>query len=237
MTSLWIPIAAAIVWSAGCLFAAHRMLAGRPGGTLPHDRLFAIIAILSLGLAPWISLAVYIADDGRSVSGGLVNVAVAAVLFLASARARQRRVQPGGGEPSATPFRQKSAALMALTLVVVYAAYFAMTWRNPALVVPLFLGSALLVVVVATVGHTLLALFHAPVDEADTPEDERDREAERYGIRNSYLVLAWGIWAVPAVCLLQSPLWTIANLAFLFAVLAEIVRYLSLVRYYRRGET
>lgn len=236
MSALWIPVIVSILWSAACVFGVRRVLSGKPAGPLAHDRVLLIIALLSLGLAPWISLIVYIADDGRSVFGGSVNLVVAAVLVLASRRMRTLVRLPAEQAQSAMPFRQKSAALMALTLAVVYAVYFAMTWYTPSLAVPLFFGSALLLIVVATAGHIVLALFHAPVEDADTPADERDREAERYAIKNAYLVLAWGIWVVPAVCLLKSPLWIIANLAFAFAVLAEIVRYLSLVRYYQRGE-
>lgn len=236
MSSLWIPVIASILWSVACVFGVRRVLSTKPAGPLAHDRLLLIIAILSVGLAPWISLIVYVADDGKSVFGGSVNIVVAAVLFLASLRARKLSQMPAEQAQSNLPFRQKSAALMALTLAVVYAVYFVMTWSNPSLAIPLFFGSALLLIVVATAGHIVLALFHAPVEDADTPADERDREAERYAIKNAYLVLAWGIWVVPAACLLKSPLWIIANLAFAFAVLAEIVRYLSLVRYYQRGE-
>lgn len=236
MSSLWIPVIASILWSVACVFGVRRVLSTKPAGPLAHDRLLLIIAILSVGLAPWISLIVYVADDGKSVFGGSVNIVVAAVLFLASLRARKLSQMPAEQAQSNLPFRQKSAALMALTLAVVYAVYFLMTWSHPSLAIPLFFGSALLLIVVATAGHIVLALFHAPVEDADTPADERDREAERYAIKNAYLVLAWGIWVVPAACLLKSPLWIIANLAFAFAVLAEIVRYLSLVRYYQRGE-
>lgn len=234
---LWISVVASIVWSAGCVLAVRRILSGRSSGPLPQDRLLLVIATLSLGLAPWVSLVAYLADEGKSVLGGSVNVAVALVLFLASLRARQRRSQPADAALSETPFRQKSAALMALTLASAYAVYFVMTWYNPALAIPLFLGSALLVIAVATAGHIVLALFHAPIADAAEQRDERDREAQRYGIRNAYVVLAWGIWVVPAVCILKSPLWIIANVAFAFAVLAEIIKYLSQVRYYRTGRS
>jgi len=236
MPMLWISVIASLVWSAGSLIAARRILSGHPERPLPQDRVLIIVAILSLGLAPWISLVAYIADDGKSVLGGSVNVVVAAVLFLTSLRARKRSVQRADTALSDTPFWQKSAVLMALTLTLTYVAYFIMTWNNPALAVPLFLGSALFVIVVATAGHIVLTLFHAPITDVQE-SDERDREAERYGVRNAYVVLAWGIWIVPAVCILKQPLWIIANVAFAFAVLAEIVKYLSQVRYYRTGRS
>lgn len=237
MLTLLVPVVASSVWSAGCVFAARRILSGCSDRPLPHEQLFLIIGILSLGLAPWISLIAYIADEGRSVLGGSVNVVVAAVLFLASRRARKQRLQAADNALSEMPFWQKSAALMALTLALAYAIYFVMTWYNPALAIPLFLGSALLVIVVATAGHIVRTLFHAPVADAAARPDERDREADRYGIRNAYLVLACGIWVVPAICILKLPLWIIANVAFAFAVLAEIVKYLSQIRYYRTGRS
>lgn len=236
MPSFWIPVVASVLWSVGCLFAIRRILSSQVDRPLSHDRVFAVIGFLSLGLAPWISLVTYLADDGRSASGGIVNIVAATVLFLASIQARRRRLLPAEDAQSTMPFRQKSAALMALTLAVVYAVYFVASWLNPGLVVPLFLGSALLVVIVATAGHTILALFHAPVDDAEAPADERDREGQRYGIRSAYVVLALGIWIVPIVSILKWPFWGIANVAFAFAVLAEIVKHLSVVRYYRNGE-
>lgn len=237
MLMLWISIAASLAWSAGCVVAARRVLSGRLNGPLPRDRVFLIIAILSLALAPWISLIAYAADDGKSMLGGVVNIIVAIVLFLASLRARKRSAQPVDAALSETSFHQKSAVLMAATLALVYASYFAMTWYDPALAIPLFVGSALLVIVVATASHVALTLFHAPIEDAAAHRDERDREAERYGIRNAYVVLAWGIWIVPAACILKLPLWIIANVAFAFAVCAEIIKYLSQVRFYRTGRS
>lgn len=229
-----LAVVAALAWTAGCAWFVRGPVGALVQGRFAPDRMYFAAAVGSLALAPWISLAVYYADADRSPWGGSVNLVVAAVLFLAALRARGRAA--AGAPPSATPFRQKSAALMALTLVTVYVWYFVVTWRAPALIIPMFIGSAVLVAAVATIGHLLLVLFHSPVEEADAAADERDRDAERYSVRQAYRVLALGIWVVPGVCLLRQPLLVIANTAFVFIVLAEVVKYAALLRYYRHSE-
>lgn len=235
--SLIILIVAALLWTAGCAVIALRIISNRVHGRLHTDQGLSLIAVASLAAAPWISLLVYQLGDGETLLGGLANVLVAAVMFGGARRARKARLEPSTAAASMTSFQQKGAMLMLLTLAVVYSVYAVLTWQMPELTVPLFLGSALLVVVVATVGHSAIALLHAPIDELHAATDERDHAAERYGAHKAYYVLGLGMWVAPAVSFLQPSVLVVTNVAFLFLVLAELVKYASIVRFYRRGET
>lgn len=226
----------AVLWSAACLYIVVRMLRERRSSPIAVDQLFLTIALLSLALAPWTTLIAYHFSESKTLLGGSVNLAAAAVLFFASRRARAFRLDPSDTRHSVSTYRQKSAALMALTLAIIYIGYFILTWQTPALVVPLFFISAILLTAIVTVGHIGLALLHVPIADVDAPIDERDREAEHYSVRKAYIALAWGIWIVPAVALLQMPALVVANTALAFIVLAEIVKYSALVRFYRKGE-
>lgn len=235
--SLAFQVVLALLWTAGCGLLARRILATRAQGRLYTDQSLSLIAVASLAAAPWISMLVYHLGNGQTVLGGIANLLVAAVMFVVSRRARKARLEPSAVPASGASFQQKSAMVMLLTLAVVYSVYLLMTWRLPALTVPMFLGSAVLVTVVAIVGHIAVALLHVPLDELNTAKDERDHAAVRYGVQKAYYVLGLGMWGVPAVSFLQRNPLVVANAAFLFIVAAEIVKYASMVRYYGRGET
>jgi hypothetical protein len=235
--SLAFQIVLALLWTAGCGLLVRRILATRAQGRLHTDQSLSLVAVASLAATPWISMLVYHLGNGQTVLGGIANLLVAAVMFVAARRARKARLEPSTVPASGASFQQKSATLMLLTLAVVYPVYVVMTWRLPALTVPLFLGSAVLITVVAIVGHMAIALLHVPLDEVNTAADERDHAAVRYGAQRAYYVLGLGMWGVPAVSFFQRNMLVVANVAFVFIVVAEIVKYASIVRYYGRGET
>ena len=235
--SLSIAIVLAGIWTLGCATLGLRVFAGRVRGRLQFDQFLNLLALASLGIAPWISIIVYYSGDGGNMLAGLVNVSVAVIAFLAGLRARKARLNPSAVPTSTAPFQQKSATLMLAILVVVYGLYAWLTLQMPGLVLPLFFAAASLVSVIATVGHVSIALLHVPNDELNAPADERDRAAERYATYRAYYVLALGLWVVPVVSVMKMNLLVVANTAFLFIVLAEIVKYASIVRFYRRGET
>lgn len=145
-------------------------------------------------------------------------------------------------------YREKSAALTFVVLSCVYLGYFALTWSlGPGAVIPLFIVSTLLVIVLMAVGHAGIALFQVfgtdrkhwrdTLRKGDLEEavDERDRDANLRSIRNAHYVLAFGIWIVPALALLSAPPLIVANSAFSVFVLSELVYYGSLVTIYRLG--
>lgn len=235
--SLAIQIVLAVLWTAGCAVLATRIFASRSTGRLHTDEYLSLTATLILAIAPWVSLIVYYVSEGQTVLGGLANALVAAVMFIAARRARKARLDPKTAPVASTSFQQKSAILMLLTLTVVYAVYALMTWQVPGLTIPLFVASAVVVTVVAIIGHTGIALAHVPIDESNAARDERDDAAGRYGVHKAYYILATGMWVLPVVSFLQPNVLIVANVAFLFIALAEIVKYASIVRYYHRGET
>jgi hypothetical protein len=234
-SSVLVALVPIVLWTVACGVLVARLYSRRGDGRLEHDQFLTLVAVVSLAAAPWVSLIVYLTGDRQTVLGGVINVVVAAAVWLAALRARKARLQTGSVRESQGSFRQKSALLMVCTLALTYIAYAVLTWRVPVLIIPLFFGSALLVAIVAGVGHAVIALAHAPSSELDEAEDERDRDAERAGSRVAYLVLAFGIWVVPVVALLQWPALVVTNLAFLFIVLAQIAKYAAVVRYYRYG--
>jgi hypothetical protein len=225
------------LWTLGCATLAMRVFAARVRGRLQFDQFLNLLALGSLGIAPWISIIVYYSGDDGNCLAGLANVAVAVIAYLAGLRARKARLNPSAVPVSSMPFQQKSATLMLMTLVVVYGVYAWLTLQMPGLVLPLFFAAAVLVSVIATVGHVGMALLHVPNDGLNTPADQRDRAAERYAASRAYYVLALGLWIVPVVSVMKMNLLVVANTAFLFIVLAEIVKYASIVRYYWRGES
>ena len=65
--------------------------------------------------------------------------------------------------------------------------------------------------------------------------DERDLVIDRLAQRNAYFVLFGAVWAVLAVALAAMPALTIAYALVAAIVVAEMVRYASLLFYYRRS--
>lgn len=145
-------------------------------------------------------------------------------------------------------YREKSAALTFVILSGIYIGYFILTWSlGPGAVIPLFIASTALVILLMAIGHTGLALFEVfgqgwsqarralRTGDIDQAADERDRDANLRSIRNAHYVLVLGIWIVPVLALLSVPAPIVANSAFSAFVLSELVYYGSLVAIYRLG--
>jgi hypothetical protein len=157
--------------------------------------------------------------------------------LAASLQARRHGLKPTMVHSRMT-FREKSAALRFAALCLVFVAYFAKSWNAPQeVVVHLFIGSVALLVVILAIGHIALAVLHVPLGEVEDALDERDRDVELRSIRNAHYVLVGGIWITIALPIAGAPTLTIVNTAFAAFVLSELIRYGSLVAYYRRGTT
>jgi hypothetical protein len=105
-----------------------------------------------------------------------------------------------------------------------------------------FIFAVIAIVVIQIVYHIVLALESKP-----EPKDERDILIECKAYRNAYFSLATGAFLVIS-CVIMAVLmhdatpariivtpFLIVNLVLLFMVLAELVKYLSQLFYYRRG--
>lgn len=145
-------------------------------------------------------------------------------------------------------YQEKSILGSLLAMVIVYGYYFANALRHAG--EPEFGGggigrlifAVIAIIVIQIVYHIILAL-----DSRPEPKDERDVLIECKAYRNGYFALATGaflviggvIMAVLArdaapTRIIVTP-FLIVNLVLLFMVLAELVKLLTQLFYYRRG--
>ncbi|MCB1043916.1 MAG: hypothetical protein KDC35_13315 [Acidobacteria bacterium] len=195
-------------------------------------------ALLMLAMAPCISLVVYAnsTSDSPTWMGGVVQIVAAVLLMLAGLR--QRSVRKSPEKMSQSSFREKSDLLVLLSLCCVFLGYYALSWNLSApAMVPILVGAVVVLVVINIVGHIALAVMHAPMDELNDGPDERDLGARRRGLRHAYYVLAVGIWIILGLAVFQVSQWSIANVAFGFMVIGEIVNYAGRMYHYRYGVT
>lgn len=137
-------------------------------------------------------------------------------------------------------FREKIAWLTLTTMLVAYAAYFAVLGpaaqfgRTGLVNIAWSFGLVAVAHAVAMgVGAAVIAI--AAHREADAPADERDRTIARRGGTVGYFVLLAGMVLVGVVMPFSEPAWKIVNTALLAIVVAEAVRYGVILLSYRRG--
>lgn len=194
-----------------------------------------LVGIGLLAIAPCTYLLMGSVTDPASVIPSSVQLAGALLFFAAAFRARNVHRDPDNAA-STRPFAEKSAMIVMLGLLVVSAVYFGNVWGSSMEeAIPAVFGAVALLVVLMIAGHIVIALFHAPSDELDEPEDERDRAISLRGMRNAYYVLVAAFWSVPIVIVAPLPVLTALNLWFAALVLAELVYYGSVVALYRYG--
>lgn len=229
-----IPLIGAGVWLVGCLSIAGLIWLRRGGKHISRDYALMAAGMVTLAFAPSASLVGYVLGDVAFAGG--IGVVVAIALFVAALAARRERLSNSSSFSGRT-FQEKSAALVAVTLCIVFAGYFLGTWNAPfAVALGALVGSVIIIVIVQIIGHILLALTHAPLEEIGEVPDERHKEVELYSIRNSYRFLVFVFWAIPLLAIVAEPL-TVARTAIAIIVVAEVAYYGSIVAYYRFGST
>lgn len=134
-------------------------------------------------------------------------------------------------------FEEKSVWIQLTSLVVSLGAYFLvagqlLTAGVDALpvYVPLFVAAVVVIVVINVAGHIVVALID-PSERAD----ERDRLIGWRAESNASWLLAVGV--ILAICLLimsVEAVW-VAHLLLLSLFVAEVVKYVLRLVYYRRG--
>jgi hypothetical protein len=133
----------------------------------------------------------------------------------------------------AMSFREKSAVITILALLLTYGAYAVRVKSGP-MSTPEAVGFLSVVilaqVVIMIVAHIAVAVMRRP--EA---RDERDQVADLRGARNGYFALATGLVAAMWLALMGAPPLTLVNAMLGALVAAEVVRYGSQLVYYRTG--
>jgi hypothetical protein len=134
-------------------------------------------------------------------------------------------------------YREKSALVTLIALVLTAAAYAALALRHP-LQNPFAAGAGAVAAMVMFTGIMILSQIALVIalgpKEARRPADERDRLVMLASRRNAGWVGVAGLWVVMYFAVTSSRL-SVALLALGLFVLSELVLYASQLVYYRRG--
>ncbi|MDA1075048.1 MAG: hypothetical protein O3A63_09865 [Proteobacteria bacterium] len=229
------PVAFTVVWVCAALVCIGMIFRHTKKAGLMKEHAMLMGAIALAALAPCTALIVYAVSGSFSFFGVGIQGAFAAFLLVGAWRARWHRQDPQR-HVSSMAFKEKSAFLVLLALLVVFTGYYSILLSaGLGVSVGVFIGSVVMLVIIMIIGHAALALFHAPVEEVDQALDERDVAVERLSIRNAYYLLLAGIWVIPVMALADLSGLLIANAAFAVILISELVYYTSMVTYYRRG--
>ena len=231
-----IPLIGTLFWVAFCTFFIVTLLGKRKQGSFHPEHAFQTGGFIVLGLAPCIGLLEFTIGGELTFWGGGIHTLIAVTLFAAAYRSHIYRLDPESSFSGST-YREKSAMLVVATLLYVYFGYFIRVWNGTLeAAIPVFIGSVVLLVVIMIAGHIGIAIFHAPLDEVDQPVDERDQSIELLSSRNANYVITAGFWMVPFLIIAPVETFIAVNIWFALLVLSEIVRYGSVIVYYRWGE-
>jgi hypothetical protein len=130
-------------------------------------------------------------------------------------------------------FREKSAWINLVAIVLVYGFYAWRLWGAPPTrlgAIAALIGSTILMIIISVTGHVALAIGRRP--EAI---DERDALVGLRSARNGFHALAAGVWAVIFLAIASPNPIFLAYAALGAFVLAEVVRLASSLVYYRAG--
>jgi hypothetical protein len=130
-------------------------------------------------------------------------------------------------------FREKSAAACLAITALAFGAYgYWVVQNHPTQegAIAGLVGIIVAQVVLQIPVHIFFALQGRPEGL-----DERDRVVDRLAQRNAYFVLFGLVWGVMVMALVKSPVLTIAYALVATIVVSELVRFASLLFYYRRG--
>jgi hypothetical protein len=137
------------------------------------------------------------------------------------------------------PFREKTAWLSLIAMVVTFGPYFALVGlfaQGDALpnlrLLGLFAIAAIAQAIILGAGRFFLS--RSAPEDARVPPDERDLGIMRRSISSAYYVLIGGMIVVGCVMPFNSGGWSIINAALLMIVAAEIVHYGVAIASYRR---
>ena len=138
------------------------------------------------------------------------------------------------------PYREKTAWLSLIAMVVTFGPYFAMTAArsHPVEAMPnlrqleLFGITAIVQMLILGMGH--LYLRRGSPKHERMPLDEREQTIMRRSVNSAYYVLIAGMILVGCVMPFNSSGWSIINAALFMIIAAEVVHYAVVVFSYRR---
>jgi hypothetical protein len=136
-------------------------------------------------------------------------------------------------------FREKSAWISFITILVVFGAYFWIVSQEMAGTVgdrtafKIEVGLIVAFIVLEVVLHVALAM-QAP-SEARAPRDERERLIEMRSTRVAFQVLVVGALACVGMIHITRSAWAITQHVLLAVVVAQLVRFGGQIIYFRRG--
>jgi hypothetical protein len=130
-------------------------------------------------------------------------------------------------------FREKSALVQIVTIVLVYGFAGFKLWglplSRPAAVV-ILIGLSMLMAAIVTVSHVALVIYRRP-----EKTDERDAQVALRSTRNGYYALAAGLWLLMMLSITGAPYGELFLSIMYVGVAGELVRLTSQVAYYRRA--
>jgi len=138
------------------------------------------------------------------------------------------------------PFREKSAWISMLSMLVIYGFYFGTLVATTAapqsgnLAYGLTLVQTVVVLIVAQVALHIAVAIHKPT-EAQLPRDEREKLIDLKATRIAFYGLASGVVVACLFGSLNPPVFFNTNSLLLILVTSEIVRSGSQIIYYRLG--
>lgn len=110
-------------------------------------------------------------------------------------------------------------------------------------------GDVIQVIVLAIILEAVIYSFLASADKVE--EDERDKLIEKLSYRNAYWCLIVGVWFLIGHIFMESAFnnpatwvndslslltpYTLGNLLLLFFILAEVIKFITQIYYYRKG--
>ncbi len=136
-------------------------------------------------------------------------------------------------------FREKSAWISLMTLVVVFGAYF---WTISQVLageigyrdsLPISIGLLVAFAVLEVVLH-LVVVIQSPA-EARAARDERERVIEMRATRIAFHVLVVGALACVYLMHVTTSAWAIGQHVLMAIVVAQVVRFAAQIVYFRRG--
>jgi hypothetical protein len=138
------------------------------------------------------------------------------------------------------PYREKTAWLSLLAMVVTFGPYFTATATRALPGEPMpnlrqlswLAVTATIQMLILGVGH--LYLRRGAAQEARMPLDERDQAITRRSVSSAYYVLIAGMILVGCVMPFNSSGWSIINAALFMIIAAEVVHHGVVVLSYRR---
>ena len=227
-------LAIGALWVAACAGAGIIVLA-RTRRTPRNAAAAAWVTLNGLflvGLSPIVAaIGSYFAKRLELWNGaGVLVVGLAMILFGQILRARRERSKAGA---QATTFREMSLFVQIASTLLVYG-YFGLHLGSQALT-PLGAISALIGITASMIAINVAAHIAIALYIGVEPVDERDQEIALRGTRNGYQMLGAAWFAVLLLVIAQAPYaWLFLALLAAFGF-AEIVRYGSMLAYYRLG--